>query len=179
MPHKVTHFLLFPFYLLKHESSRRSPLPRHTTGLCRKDFSLLKSSRPCGVDLEVSGRCKRVILAEWNMALHIFDLMWVISRACPSVQENKKSTYEDQWGNVCCIIPAVTRPCSKGAAASIWNAGGRISSLSSFYQDGMDRWCLNYVWDVVHSKDRNHLSKIRNWRQSDMKPWHSVACMYR
>ncbi len=52
------------------------------TGCCRKDFSLLKSSRPCGADLEVSKRYKHFILAEWNTARHIFDLMRVISRTC-------------------------------------------------------------------------------------------------
>lgn len=161
VPHKVTHFLLFPFYLLKPESSRCSPRPKHMTSLCRKDFRLLKSSRPCGVDLEVSGRCKRVILVEWNMALHIFDLMWVISRACSSVQENKKSTYEDQWGNVYYIIAAITSSCSKEAAASRWNAGGWKRSLSSSHQNKMDRWCLNYVWEMVHSKGRHHLKKFR------------------
>lgn len=169
---KVTGFLLFPFYLLQPESSRRSPLPKHMTDLCRKDFSLLKSSRPCGADLEVSGRCKHVILAEWNMALHIFDLMRVISRACPSVQENKKSTYEDQWGNMYGIIPTVTSSCSKGAAASIWSLSEAVgvmeecrvkeTVLSSSYQDWMDRWRLNYVWDVVPSKGRNHLNAIHD-----------------
>ncbi len=70
------------FYLFLNLKSACKHLQVDVTGCCRKDFSLLKSSRPCGADLEVSKRYKHVILAEWNTARHIFDLMRVISRTC-------------------------------------------------------------------------------------------------